>query len=78
MVPRPSGHLQENSRLCQTVSQTSGTPARDSQTVYDGAKTVWAPAGESQTVPDSLPDLRGTCKRLFDSRRRCLGTAGDS
>ncbi|KAH3866175.1 hypothetical protein DPMN_029232 [Dreissena polymorpha] len=52
---RPSGHLQETSRRCQTVSQTFEAPTEDSQTVVDGAKTVWAPAGDSQTVFDGLP-----------------------
>ncbi|KAH3806827.1 hypothetical protein DPMN_135155 [Dreissena polymorpha] len=51
MVPRPSGHLRENPRLCQTVSQTSGAPAREYQTVCDGANTVLVPAGDRR-LPD--------------------------
>ncbi|KAH3691320.1 hypothetical protein DPMN_192371 [Dreissena polymorpha] len=66
MVPRPSGHLQENPRLCQTVSQTSGSPARYSQTVGDDAQSE----EDSQTVPDGLPDRRDTDRRLPDSMRR--------
>ncbi|KAH3784792.1 hypothetical protein DPMN_162863 [Dreissena polymorpha] len=67
MVPRPYWHLQENPRLWQTVSQTSGAPARYSQTVGDDAKTVLVPEGDSQTVPDGLSDRRGTIMRLPDS-----------
>ncbi|KAH3700231.1 hypothetical protein DPMN_075203 [Dreissena polymorpha] len=67
MVQRQSGHLQENPRLCQKVSQTSVAPARDSRTVGDDAKIVLVPAGDSQTVPDSLPDRQGTGRRLTDS-----------
>ncbi|KAH3835904.1 hypothetical protein DPMN_109272 [Dreissena polymorpha] len=33
--------------------------------------TVGAPAGDSQTVPESVPDRRGTCRKLPDSLRRC-------
>ncbi|KAH3700798.1 hypothetical protein DPMN_075778 [Dreissena polymorpha] len=46
-VPRPSWHLQETLRRCQTVSQTVGAPAGESKTVCDGAKTVRTPAGDS-------------------------------
>ncbi|KAH3885128.1 hypothetical protein DPMN_009118 [Dreissena polymorpha] len=67
MVPRPSGHLQENPRLWQTVSQISRAPARYSQTVGDDAKTVLLPESDSQMVPDGLPDCRGTIRRLPDS-----------
>ncbi|KAH3784803.1 hypothetical protein DPMN_162874 [Dreissena polymorpha] len=67
MVPRPYWHLKENSRLWQTVSQTSGAPARYSQTVGDDAKTVLVPKGDSQTVPDGLPERQDTVIRLPDS-----------
>ncbi|KAH3866161.1 hypothetical protein DPMN_029217 [Dreissena polymorpha] len=61
-VPRPSGHLQENPRMCQTVSLTFEAPARDSRTVGDDAKTVWVPE-------DCLPDRRGTGRRLAHGAR---------
>ncbi|KAH3840442.1 hypothetical protein DPMN_113891 [Dreissena polymorpha] len=67
MVPRPSGHLQENPRLWQTVSQNSGAPARYSQTVGDDAKTVMIHEGDSQMVPNGLPDRRGIIRRHPDS-----------
>ncbi|KAH3691324.1 hypothetical protein DPMN_192375 [Dreissena polymorpha] len=51
--------MQETHRRYQRVSQTVGAPAGDSQTVCDGAKTVWAPSGGSKTV-------------FFDGVRDCL------
>ncbi|KAH3816605.1 hypothetical protein DPMN_118123 [Dreissena polymorpha] len=50
--PRPSVHLQETPRRCQTVSQTVRAPAEESQAVYDVTMTAWVPAGDSQTVFD--------------------------
>ncbi|KAH3690549.1 hypothetical protein DPMN_191220 [Dreissena polymorpha] len=48
--------MQETHRRSQTVSQMVGAPAGDSQTVCDGAKTVWAPAQGSKTVFDGVRD----------------------
>ncbi|KAH3823781.1 hypothetical protein DPMN_125603 [Dreissena polymorpha] len=81
MVPIPSGHLQENPRLCQTVSRTSGSPTRYSKTVGDDANTVLVPEGDSRTVPDGARRCQtvsqigarqynrpsGTSRRLPDS-----------
>ncbi|KAH3733887.1 hypothetical protein DPMN_040326 [Dreissena polymorpha] len=75
-MPRPSWYLQETPRRRQTVSQTVGAPAGDSQTVCDSGKTVWAPVGDSHTVPDNIPDRRGTRRKLPDSLRRCQDSQG--
>ncbi|KAH3854678.1 hypothetical protein DPMN_097226 [Dreissena polymorpha] len=58
--------------LCQTVSQTVGAPAGDSQIVCDDAKTVRAPAGDSKTVCDGAK----TSWHLQERPRRCQKTVG--
>ncbi|KAH3866174.1 hypothetical protein DPMN_029231 [Dreissena polymorpha] len=47
-----------------------GKSAEKPSTRVDGSKT-------SATVPDSLPDRRGTYRRLPDSLRRCLDSLPD-
>ncbi|KAH3737238.1 hypothetical protein DPMN_043820 [Dreissena polymorpha] len=66
MVPRPSGHLRKKHRLCQTVSQTSGASARDSQAVGDDAKTVLEPEGDSQTVTQTVGASAGDSQTVYD------------
>ncbi|KAH3826638.1 hypothetical protein DPMN_128547 [Dreissena polymorpha] len=68
--------MKENSRLFQTVPQTSRAPLRDSQKVCDDAKTILLPAGDSKTVSDSLPDRRTNCRKFQDSQRLCQGRLG--
>ncbi|KAH3840437.1 hypothetical protein DPMN_113886 [Dreissena polymorpha] len=71
MSPRPAAHLQKNHILCQTVSQTSGASARDSQTVGDDAKTVLVPEGDSQTLPQTVNGVEKTSGRRQETRTWC-------
>ncbi|KAH3747092.1 hypothetical protein DPMN_181514 [Dreissena polymorpha] len=62
---------------------TVGAQAEESQTVCDGAKTVWAPAGDLQTVFDGVRDFRALLQTVWESpevaqtvlvRRRMYGS----
>ncbi|KAH3840435.1 hypothetical protein DPMN_113884 [Dreissena polymorpha] len=46
----PSGQPQETPRWCQESQRPSGYLRENSQTVCDGAKTVWAPVGYLKMV----------------------------
>ncbi|KAH3691311.1 hypothetical protein DPMN_192362 [Dreissena polymorpha] len=59
--------MQETHRRSQTVFQMVGTPAGDSQTVCDGAKTVWAPAKGSKTVFDGVRDCLALLQTNWES-----------
>ncbi|KAH3728638.1 hypothetical protein DPMN_054597 [Dreissena polymorpha] len=71
--------LPDSLQWCKTVSQTGGSSVGDSQTVCDGAKTVWDPAVYSKSVCDGANTVSapaGDFQTVFDVTRRSLRPEG--
>ncbi|KAH3860824.1 hypothetical protein DPMN_023747 [Dreissena polymorpha] len=69
MGPRPSGHLQENHRLCQTVSQTSGASARDSKKSAKMPRPSWylqETHRRCETVIQTVGSPAGDSQTVYD------------
>ncbi|KAH3851266.1 hypothetical protein DPMN_093746 [Dreissena polymorpha] len=61
--------IPDSLRRFQKVSHSSWTPAGDSKTVCDGAKTIWAAAEEIQTVCNVVRESYGPTRHLQDTHR---------
>ncbi|KAH3831746.1 hypothetical protein DPMN_105016 [Dreissena polymorpha] len=81
-MPRPSGHLQVTHRQSATVPDSlrdRRAPTGDSQTVCEGANTVWTPEEDSQTVCDGATTVRthaGESQTVCNGDRQSPRTAG--